>query len=88
MTRLSEALAETKGSKIPQCTVGILLLRLDKNESKELVRLIDDHDNKASEIAAALAKYPNEYNVHGKPVAANAILRHRKRQAGGCSCPR
>lgn len=68
--------------KGPPCSVGTMLDALPADRAAAIRSLIDNPELYGSKVAEFLAKHGG-----ARPAKASAILRHRKRHAGGgCGC--
>lgn len=81
MSAFGDALAATPTRRGATCTLGVLLETLPDDDREDLEAAVDDPRIPGTQISKALATLDLE-------IAAETVLRHRKRGAGGCKCPR
>ena len=81
MATLADSLDELTLKPATQCKTALLLSELEPADKKALLSVLDDLDVTPNKISTWLGK-------NGFQVSADSIRRHRKRQQGGCLCPR
>lgn len=69
------------GKHESKCKTAQLLKSLDEEDRKALEQVLED----LSVTAKSITKWLNQ---NGHQISMDSIRRHRKRQMGGCLCPR
>lgn len=75
------ALADLQRDERIRCKTAILLTTLDEADAQALKSVLDDLSVSPDRISTWLTK-------NGYPISRDSIRRHRKRQEGGCLCPK